>query len=125
MSLKPDHLSQINKKKSEFDTSLIDNNINNINSIKSDIANYHKLKDIIIIDIDKTNVPEDIHINSPKFVIIQSSLNNNFKKDCYLEFDSSILIYVNKHYINIGFFIYYWNISMMKMYYSNQLKCRS
>ena len=50
------------------------------------------------------NVSEDIHINSPKFVIIQSSLNNNFKKDSYLEFDSSILIFFNKHYINIGFF---------------------
>ena len=52
----------------------------------------------------KTNVSEDIHINSPKFVIIQSTLNNDFKKDSYLEFDSSILIFFNKHYINIGFF---------------------
>ena len=26
------------------------------------------------------------------------------KKDSYLEFDSSILIFFNKHYINIGFF---------------------
>ena len=31
-------------------------------------------------------------------------LNNNFKKNSYLEFDSSILIFFNKHYINIGFF---------------------
>ena len=87
------NISQINKKKSEFNTTLIDNNKNNINSIKNDIANFYKLKDIIIFGIDKTNAPEDIHINSPKFVIIQSRLNNNnFKKDCYLEFDSSILI---------------------------------
>ena len=84
--------------------SLIDNNIENIKSIKNDIDNYYKLKDIIIFDIEKTNISEDIHINSPKFVIIQSSLNNNFKKGSYLEFDSSILIFFNKHYINIGFF---------------------
>ena len=51
-----------------------------------------------------TNIAETIDINNPKFVIIQSSLNNNFKKDSYLEFDSSILIFFNKHYINISFF---------------------
>ena len=50
------NISQIYKKKSEFSTSLIDNDINNINSIKNDIANYYKLKDIIIFDIVKTNV---------------------------------------------------------------------
>ena len=83
---------------------MINNNIESLNTIKHDIANYYKLKDIIIFDIEKTNVSEDIHINSPKFVIIQSSLNNNFKKDSYLELDSSILIFFNKHYINIGFF---------------------
>ena len=99
------NISQINKKKSEFNTTLIDNNKNNIISIKNDIKNYYELKDIIIFDIEKTNVSEDININIPKFVIIQSSLNNiNFKKDSYLEFDSSILIFFNKHYINIGFF---------------------
>ena len=113
------NISQINKKKSEFNTSLIDNNTENLKSIENDIANYYKLNDIIILDIQKTNIFEDININSPKFVIIQSSLNNNFKKDSYLEFDSSILIFFNKHYINIGFSIYYWNISMMKI---NRLK---
>ena len=98
------NISQINKKKTEFNMSLIDNNTENMKSIKNDIDNYYKLKDIIIFDIEKTNVSEDIYINSPKFVIIQSSLNNNFKKDSYLEFDSFILIHFNKHYINIGFF---------------------
>ena len=73
------NISQINKKKSEFNTTLIDNNKNNINSIKNDIENYYKLKDIIIFDIEKTNIPEDVNINSSKFVIIQYSLNNNFK----------------------------------------------
>ena len=98
------NITQINKKKSEFNTTLIDNNINNMNSIKNDTENYYKLKDIITFDVEKTNVSEEIHINLPKFVIIQSSLNNNFKKDSYLEFDSSILIFFNKNYINIGFF---------------------
>ena len=52
----------------------------------------------------KTNVSEDININNPKFTLIQSSLNSNFKKNSYLEFDSSILIFFNEHYINLGFF---------------------
>ena len=86
----------------EFNTSLIDNNTNNINSIKNDIDNYYKLKDVIIFDIDKTSIAENI--NNPKFVIIQSNLNNSFKKDGYLMFDSSVFIFFNKHYINIGFF---------------------
>ena len=97
------NISQINKKKTEFNTSLIDNNTENIKSMKNDIDDYYKLKNIIIFDIEKTNVSEDIHINSPKFVIIQSTLNNDFKKDSCLEFDSSILIFFNKHYIDIGF----------------------
>ena len=98
------NITQINKKKSEFDTLLIDNSTENIKSIKNDIDNYYKLKDIIIFDIEKSNIPEDIKINTPIFSFIQSSLNNNFRKDSYLEFDSSILILLNKHYINIGFF---------------------
>ena len=40
------NISQINKKKSEFNTSLIDNNTENLKSIKNDIENYYKLKDI-------------------------------------------------------------------------------
>ena len=78
------NISQINKKKSEFNTSLIDNNTENLKSIKNYIANYYKLKDIIIFDIQKTNISEDININSPKFIIIQSNLNNDFRKDSYL-----------------------------------------
>ena len=97
------NISQINKKKNEFNTTSIDNNINNINSIKNDIENYYKLKDIIIIDIIKSNIPETIDINNNEFIIINSSLDN-LKKDSYLQFDSSILIFFNKHYINIGFF---------------------
>ena len=110
------NISQINKKKSEFNTSLIDNNTKNLKSIKNHIENYHKLKDIIIFDIEKTNISEDIHINSPIFTFIQSSLNNNFKKGSYLEFDSSILIFFNKHYINIGFF------HMLLEYFSDENK---
>ena len=98
------NISQLNKKKTEFNTSLIDNNTKNIKSIKDDIENYYKLKDNIIFDIEKTNVSENIYINSLKFVIIQSNLNNNFEKDSHLEFNSSILIFFNKNYFNIGFF---------------------
>ena len=97
------NITQINKKISEFNTTLIDNNKNNINSIKNDIV--------------KTNISEDVHINSPKFSFIQSSLNNNFKKDSYLEFDSSILIFFNKHHINIGIF----HILLEYLYSENEL----
>ena len=83
---------------------MINNNTETLKFVKDDIKNYYKLKDIIIFDIEKTDVSEDININSPNFVIIQSSLNNDFKKDSYLEYDSSILIFFNKHYIKIGFF---------------------
>ena len=96
---------------------MINNNIESLNTIKHDIANYYRLNDIIIFDIEKTNVSEDIHMNSPKFVIIQSSLNNNFKKDSYLEFDSSILIFFNKHYINIGFF------HILLEYFNSEMNC--
>ena len=83
---------------------MINNNVESLNYNKNNIANYYKLKDIIIFDIEKTNVSEDININNPKFTLIQSSLYNNFIKNSYLEFDSSILIFFNKHYTNIGFF---------------------
>ena len=100
------NFTQINKKKSDNNSKFIDTNRNNIttnlNKINT-IDNYYKLKDITIFDIEKTNIPETIDISNPKFVIIQSSLNN-LKKDSYLQFESSILAFFNKHYINIGFF---------------------
>ena len=93
------NISQINKKKSEFNTTLIDNNKNNISSNLSKvntIEQNYKLKDIIITDIIKSNIPETIDINNNEFVIIKYSLNN-LKKDSYLQFDSSILIFFHKH----------------------------
>ena len=98
------NISQINKKKSEFNTDLIDNHTDTLKSIRNDIDSYYKLKDIIVFDIVKTTISENIDINNPQFVIIHFNLNNAFKKDSFLEFKSSILIFFNKHYINIGFF---------------------
>ena len=99
------NFTQINKKKSDNNTSLIDNNKNNISSNLSKIntieKNY-KLKDIIIIDIIKSQIPETVDSNN-EFVIINSSLDN-LKKDSYIQFDSSISIFFHKHYINIAFF---------------------
>ena len=97
------NISQINKKKSEFNTSLIDNNTESLKSIENDIANYYKLKDITIFDILKTNIPE-MDNNSPEFVIISNDLNKTLKNS-YLEFKSSILIYFNRKYGNIGLII--------------------
>ena len=67
------------------------------------IEQNYKLKDIIIIDIIKSTIPETIDNNNNEFIIINSSLNN-LKKDSYLQFESSILIFFHKHYINIAFF---------------------
>ena len=79
----------------------------NATNNKDKIDNYYMLKDIVIHDIIETTVTEDININNPRFIIIQTNLNNFCKKDSFLEFKSSILIFFNKHYVNIGFFIYY------------------
>ena len=72
------NISQISKRKSKFKTSLIDNNTENLKSIKNDIENYYKLKDIIIFDILKTNIPEKMDNNSPEFIIISKDLNKTF-----------------------------------------------
>ena len=99
------NFTQINKKKSDNNTTFIDTNrdniANNLSKINTIEKNY-KLKDIIIFDIEKTNIPETVDSNN-EFVIINSSLNN-LKKDSYIQFDSSILLFFHKHYINIAFF---------------------
>ena len=97
--------TQINKKKSDNNTTFIDTNrdniANNLSKINTIEQNY-KLKDIIIIDIIKSQIPETVDSNN-EFVIINSSLDN-LKKDSYIQFDSSISIFFHKHYINIAFF---------------------
>ena len=124
---------QINKKKSDNNTTFIDtnrdnitanlstlNNVDNsllnlgdridvhqkdkqrINTNINELSGSYKLKDIIIIDIIKSTISETVDSNN-EFVIINSSLNN-LKRDSYIRFDSSILIFFHKHYINIGFF---------------------
>ena len=79
----------------------VDNIASNL-SLINEINNYYKLKDITIIDIIKSTITETIDINND-FIIINSSLNN-LKKDSYIQFDSSILIFFHNHYISIGFF---------------------
>ena len=122
------NLTKIDNNESDIssNTSLIDTNSTTLTNIDTDLSNLrsrtnthqndiqklnekvyylsdcYKLKDIIIIDIIKSQIAETIDSNN-EFVIIQSSLNN-LKKDSYLQFDSSILIFFHKHYINIGFF---------------------
>ena len=108
------NISQINKKKSEFNTSLIDNNKNNISSIKNDIENYYKLKHIIIFDT-VNNINRAISKKSPKFSIFKNDIVYNFKKDSYIEYNLSILLFFVLHYINIQFFIYYYNVLMIKI----------
>ena len=99
------NFTRINKKKSDNNTTFIDTNrdniANNLSKINTIEQNY-KLKDIIIIDIIKSQIPETVDSNN-EFVIINSSLEN-LKKDSYIQFDSSISIFFHKHYINIAFF---------------------
>ena len=76
--------------------------IQSLNGKVFKLNDSYKLKDIIIIDIIKSQIPEAVDSNN-EFVIINSSLDN-LKKDCYIQFDSSILIFFHKHYINIAFF---------------------
>ena len=100
------NIDNINSNLSDIE-SKISNYKNNINSNIArldNLNNYYNLNDIIMYDILKTYVPEDVNINNPKFTIIQTNLNNFFKKDSFLEFKSSILIFFNKHYINKVFF---------------------
>ena len=54
--------------------------------------------------------------NSPEFVIISNDLNKTFLKSSYLEFKSSILIYFNRNYGNIGYF------HLLLQYYDNENK---
>ena len=64
-------ISQINKKKIDNKSDIIDLHItelNKINTILNNIDNYYNLKDIIILDILKTNLPEDINLSNPKFL---------------------------------------------------------
>ena len=63
------NISQIIKRKVNFNTLLIDNNTENLKSIENDIAKYYKLKDIIIFDILKTNIPEKMDNNSPELLL--------------------------------------------------------
>ena len=72
-------ISQINKKKIDNKSDDIDLHItelNKINTILSNIDNYYNLKDIIILDILNTNIPKEINLSNPKFVIIKFNLNN-------------------------------------------------
>ena len=54
--------------------------------------------------------------NSLEFVIISNDLNKILKKNSYLEFKSSILIYFNRNYGNIGYF------HLLLQYYYNENK---
>ena len=78
------------------------NDIQSINGKIFKLDDSYKLKDIIIIDIIKSQIPETVDSNN-EFVIINSSLDN-IKKDSYIQFDSSISIFFYKNYINIAFF---------------------
>ena len=100
------NISQINKKKSEFNTSLCDTNRNNIASnllLINEINNYNKIRSFIKFET-VNNINRAISINSPKFSIIKNDIVFEFKKGSYIECHLSILIRFILHYINIQFF---------------------
>ena len=128
------NFTQINKKKSEFNTSLIDtnrdniasnsnlintnkngitnnvssidtnkNSITNINNDLTNLKNGYKLKDILVFNISN-NVSKAMSKSNPSFVIFTGTINNNIKKDSYIEFNLSIYMLFLLHYINAQFF---------------------
>ena len=114
------NFTQINKKKSEFNTSLIDTNRDNIASnldlintnknsitnIKNDLTNLkndYKLKDIIVFNIDNSN-SQDVSKNKPSFVFFNNSINSFIKKDSCIEINLRIYLIFLLHYVNIGYF---------------------
>ena len=99
-------ISQINKKISEFNTSLCDTNRNNIASnllLINEINNFYKIRHFIKFET-VNNINRAISINSPKFSIIKNDIVFDFKKGSYIECHLSILIRFILHYINIQFF---------------------
>ena len=100
------NFTQINKKKSEFNTSSIDTNKNSITNINNDLTNLkngYKLKDILVFNITN-NVSKAMSQSNPSFVIFTGTINNNIKKDSYIEFNLSIYMLFLLHYINAQFF---------------------
>ena len=83
---------------------------NDIDSVKFDLDNvkldinslnsYYKLKDIYTFDIKSKN--QFVDKNKP-FHIFEKSINNNFKKDSYLDVSIKVLTEIS-NYILIGFF---------------------
>ena len=128
------NVSQINKKKSDFNKSLIDTNRDNIasnlrtlynvdndlvslrgriNTHQNDIQNINQninelsnsYKIRHFIKFETVNnINKVININSPKFSIIKNDIVFDFKKGSYIECHLSILIRFILHYINIKFF---------------------
>ena len=77
--------------------------IQNINTNINNLKNGYKLKDILVFNITN-NVSKAMSQSNPSFVIFTGIINNNIKKDSYIEFNLSIYMLFLLHYINAQFF---------------------
>ena len=77
--------------------------IQNINTNINDLKNGYKLKDILVFNITN-NISKAMSRSNPSFVIFTGTINNNIKKDSYIEFNLSIYMLFLLHYINAQFF---------------------
>ena len=78
-------------------------NIQNINTNINDLKKGYKLKDILVLNITN-NVSQAMSRVNPSFVIFTGTINNNIKKDSYIEINLSIYTLFLLHYINVQFF---------------------
>ena len=128
------NFTQINKKKSDNNTTYIDTNrdniatnLNTLNNIDLDLSNLrdrinthqtdiqnintninllsnsYRITDILIFTVTN-NIIKTVNSSKPKFIIFKKNIIYNFKKDSFIQIDSSILLYFSKHYVNIQFF---------------------
>ena len=130
------NISQINKKKSQFNTDLIDihtSNIKNLNSILTDIKNdIDRMDSNIYVPMSKYNI-ENIYFykldsikefnflaDTKKFLVNEIIINDDLRKDGYIELIESILYKFDK--IKQSYYILkekYKFLDKMIMYWMN------
>ena len=96
------NIGQINKKKSEFNTDLIDNHTNTLKSIKNDIDTIKSntyapitspkyfLSEIYLLNLDFIK-ELDFKCDTKSLLAYETIMQDSFKKDSFLELNESIL----------------------------------
>ena len=82
------------------DVDVVNLDLNNVKNDVNNLNSYYKLKDIYTFDIKSKS--QFVDKNKP-FHIFEQSINNDFKKDSYLDVSIKVLTEIS-NYILIGFF---------------------